>query len=204
MIEKARKFWETCAFKYAHLTDEKQLAAGSLAEYVHRKGFIDHIDWKGKSVIDYGCGGGYIAKYLFEKCGIIECHCVDIAIRSLETSMLTLDGYPCTFSQTPVELKQLKADILFSVACIQHFPDLAHLDDFLANVNESGVKTAMLQIREHRVTRFNNAYLSGEDYGNACRTNKDHISGRLSNYELKSDWKHDIMNYQYLIYELKK
>jgi trans-aconitate methyltransferase len=203
MIEKVRQFWETCGLKYAHITDANAPSPGSTAEYFLKRGLIDKIEWQGKTVIDYGCGGGHIGKYLFDKCEIAEYHAVDIALRSLESAMYTLDGRPCTFHQTPVDLKTIKADILFSMACIQHFPNREHLDEFLENVNESEIKTVALQIRNHRSTRFNNAYIEGGDYGYACRTNAEYLAGRLSNYNLISDYLHELSGYKYLIYEAK-
>lgn len=199
-----KKFWNTCAFKYAHLNDGegRLLRPGSPLEQIYKFHFMDVIKFEHKSLIDYGCGGGYVPRYLFEHRGLKQAFCIDIAERSLKIAKKILKKKNAKFYLAPVRLDQFKADILLCIACIQHFADKKELDSFLKNANTSNVKVIILQIRSGELS-FNNAYNTGGDVGYSCVTNEPYISKALSNYKIYKLG--DILSnqYQYIIWVKK-
>lgn len=174
----ARKFWETCGDGYAHLT------AGKFKQCV--KWYTDifsRMDLAGKTVIDYGCGGGWTGKLLFDRFKIGKYIGLDIAKRSVITSKTVLAGYNAEFHLIPIDFKGLGADVFVSLACIQHFPDEKFFTDFLRNIDESGIETLMLQIRGDKTTEFINQYDAGGNIGLCCVTNVEYILKHMKNYD---------------------
>jgi len=166
--------------------------------------FFDHINFKGKVVVDYGCGGGQMGVYLHTYKEIKKYIGIDIAERSIEFSKRNLEEFEHELYVVPVDFGKLDADIFMTIACIQHFPSEKFLELFLKNINRSGIRIIILQFRQNDVMRFNDAYdIEGEgDKGTACLTNETYISSRLTNYNLFR--KSEIIKIsQVLIYKLK-
>jgi SAM-dependent methyltransferase len=206
-----RKFWETCGFKYAHLNDKglnRVLRPGSRLEKFYTSEWLQYVDVKNKTLVDYGCGGGLVPRYLFENKSLGRAICLDIAERSLKIAAKTLRKFKDSteFKLVPVELSQLNADILISLAVIQHFPSVEHLNQFLENANNSGVDQIVLQIRYGEETKSNNAYLKPDgNKGFACATNSEYIANKLTNYKITREGEvSERSRYQYLIYEISK
>jgi len=198
-----KKYWETCAFKYAHLNDGKGrlLRDGTPLEKAYKENFMDFIDFEGKVMIDYGIGCGVLGRYLFENRGLKKYIGIDIAVRTLQIARHVLRKHPVILVLSPMDMRKYKADILTCLACIQHFPDENHLNGFLENVNKSKVKYAILQIRSATKMIFNNAYEENGNIGEACLTNKRYVSEKLTNYKLVKNSKVFPNKYQYLIYK---
>ena len=198
-----KDYWESCAFKYAHLNDGKErlLRAGTPLEAIYKENFMDFIDFEGKVMLDYGIGCGVLGRYLFENRKLKKYIGIDIAARTLKIASHVLRKHPVMLALAPQDMRRYKADILTCLACIQHFPDERHLQGFLENVNKSKVKYAVLQIRSAKKMIFNNAYEEKGNIGEACLTNKKYISDRLTNYKLIKNSKVFPNKYQYLIYK---
>lgn len=198
------EFWNTCAIKYAHLNDGegRLLRPGSKLEKIYKQAFFDHIDFTGKTVIDYGCGGAFVPRYLFEHCGLEKAICIDIANRSLIVAKNVLRKYNAEYHLTPVKLNEFKADVLICLACIQHFSTVDELDGFLDNVNCSGVNTLVLQHRDGE-TGCNGAYENGGDIGRSCTTNTEYMRAKLTNYERVATTLTAESGYQYNMWRLK-
>lgn len=204
-----KKYWNEIAGKgYAHLIPERgrDLKKDSDVLKVYTSQFLNDLEFKGKHLLEYGIGGGFLPLYLFENRRLNKYTGIDIAQRSLNVAKKTLDNYSdkCSFYLAPTDFSQFKADIFITLACIQHFPSEEYLDTFLKNLNNSKITDIVLQIRNNKNTLFNNAYY-GKEIGNvglACQTNPDYISNHLFKYRKK--YESSVMEgsrYQYIIYK---
>lgn len=184
-MNNVRKFWETCRANYAHLRNNWTWDKESYRKTYFEDTFLNHINFENKTVIDYGCGGGYLGIHLFENYGIKKYIGIDIADRSLITTRKNLDGYNFEAHMTPIDFCVLGADVFITLATMQHFPDEKYLRLFLKNINESEISKVVLHIR-HGENDFNDAYNNPINKGRACMTNSRYISQQLSNYTLIS------------------
>jgi hypothetical protein len=170
-----KSFWEKCGKKFAHIDLKNKDACFRY----WGKFFGKSIDVKGKNVIDYGIGGGFLGEYLYSKHGIKKYIGIDIASRSLEATKRRLKKYPqTTVHLAPVEFRELGGDVFASFACIQHFPTDRYYNGFFRNINRSKIETVILQFRlgEKKMFRTDVPRLS-------CYTTFEDIERRLSAYE---------------------
>jgi len=219
-MNKTRKFWETCRANYAHLKYNRELTPDTGRVLSFHVEFIDEFDFNNKTIVDYGCGGGHLGLYLFQYCNIEKYIGVDIAERSLISTRKLLKDNDYNFKThlVPVDFMSLKADMLISIACMQHFPNVKYLKLFLKNINNSNIKDVVLNIRYANETISNGAYDDVEAtfkkiketravcnfFGVACLTNKEYIGSKLTNYILVKKTGDDIKNKgQYLTYRMK-
>lgn len=154
------------------------------------------IDFSGKIIVDYGCGGGWLGKFLFEKTAIKKYIGVDVAERSIAFAKNNLPKTKTKVQLIKIEpwdqlifLKRKKIDILVSVACIQHFPTQEYLLIWLAELNSLKLEWIILQFHFHSAsggkTVFReDPYNSIRDVAYACYTTKEYIAKILTNYEL--------------------
>ena len=207
-----KQFWEKCNPNFAHVTLNGHLPGYEKVTAQWEQSFVRLIDFNDKIVIEYGIGGAYLGKYLFENKNIKKYIGFDIAKRSIETAKKTLDNYKdnCEFhlmsSITDRTLNDFSvgADIFITQACIQHFPTEEYLNNFLNALNNSSISTIMLQIRHGEKT-----ICDGGTYDNqskvvkACRTNGSDLRKILTKY--KTTYQSDIYpktNYQFFIFSL--
>lgn len=184
MYEEVKKFWETCGPDYAHLSDSTKHKKIDLQKEYKRL-ILNHLprSLNGLSVIDYGPGGGFLGELLFTQYGIKKYIAVDIAKRSLDTARTRLMGKAGVFHLVPVNFSGLHADAFFSFACIQHFPSKTYLEDFLANLNSSGVRLVGLHFRSGPKTVTSNNYkVTNGNIGLCCRTTANFIESRLDKF----------------------
>ena len=202
MNEILSKYWDHCGANFAHIKPNWEIKTGSRRERHFKKAFLEDIDFTDKTVVDYGCGGGWMGKYLFENRDIKKYIGVDVSERSLRASHEHLINYrdKTKLRKTPQNFKGFNADVFLRLACIQHFPTVDYLTEFLENINDSGIKYVVLHIRNGK-TEYHNPYENNGDVVNAGRTNEKHVSGRLKNYRLTKELNKKISNSMYLIYE---
>lgn len=169
---------------------------------------MDRIKMDGKTVIDYGCGGGWIGKYLFDEKKIKAYLGIDIAKRSIEAAEQNLADYEnkvflLVDPNALPDFSQMKADFFISLSCIQHFPDKEYLDYFLNAINNSEIKTLILQVKYSNKTIFReHPYKTTHDIGNGCFTNFAYMQSKLTNYKgTASDAKTE-GEYQYMRFKL--
>lgn len=173
---------------------------------VYRKAF-GKTKMDGKTVIDYGCGGGWTGKFLFDEKNIKAYLGIDIAQRSIEAAEKNLADYEdkvflLVDPNALPDFSQMKADFFISLSCIQHFPDQEYLDYFLDAVNKSGIKTLILQVKYSDKTIFReHPYKTTHDIGNGCFTNFKYLKSKLTNYKGVTDATEE-GEYQYMRFKL--
>ena len=163
-----------------------------------------NITVKNKVVIDYGIGGGFVAKMILDK-GCKKYIGYDIAEKQIEISKNYLKNYSnIDFIQVNgIDFDFKKADLLVCLAVIQHFPTEDYYNSWLLNVNTSGIKELYLQIRNGKKLEFKkNTYKTIDDIIHACYTNEKDVSKKLSNYKLSYASKENATKYVYLKYEI--
>jgi hypothetical protein len=149
-MEHNRKFWETARPGIVHLdTDERMKKCHKSWKEL----WLSYIlPIKGKSVVDYGTGAGWLGQLLFDEHNISRYIGVDIAQRQLDAAADTTKKWKekTEFHILPYDLSESKADVLVCQAVMQHFFDVQMYDDFCGNVNNSNIPMVMLQWREKK------------------------------------------------------
>jgi len=175
-----RQQWETCDATFAHLTINRWLKDEEHLFRFWEKYFIPWFDFTGKTLVDYGCGGGYLGRLLLESYDLGQYVGLDIAQRSIDKAAEILKRHRrvVVLQRLPVALSQYHADILVCQACIQHF-DRDTYEAFFPAVNMSGIPELMLQIRRGDQLLFNPG-----DLRLACRTTHEDVAARLPAYTL--------------------
>lgn len=135
-------FWDKVSPRYAHIDLSKELER-SLTNFFDR--FIrPNISCTNKMILDYGCGGGYFAKWLYSSYSGISYYGYDVSQRSLEAASLKEPrGY---YSQS---LPLVDVDIIFSLAVIQHMTTEDY-KTFIDFCETSNAKEIFIQFRYSR------------------------------------------------------
>lgn len=182
-------FWNKKAPSgYAHLNPEREFIESANSDFKRTidEFFLENVSIEGKTLIDYGAGRGHLGKYLLAH-GLEKYIDIDISERSLDVARENLKGTNSEFYITPISFSSLSANVFVSLACIQHFPSIEYLNDFLNNLNESGIRDLWLQIKWSDKTQAYDSYKKKKKYGIACLTNTDYMKRFLSKYTLKKD-----------------
>jgi SAM-dependent methyltransferase len=183
--------WENCCPEGAHLYPFDWHKSEKSMFKRYKQLVTDKININDCIIIDYGCGGGYLGRWLLENFNIKQYVAYDIAKRSIERAKEQLKNYENTYfkqvilNQIPNFYKK-NPDIFISLACIIHFPTKNYLDKFLNKVNNCGAKFLVLEIRDKGIgLKFReNIYETFLDGNQACYSPENYISGKLDNYEL--------------------
>ena len=188
-IKMAKEKWEKSPPGWSHLIPTKHHI--SEENMINRfKRLLKDIELNNKIIIDYGCGGGYLGRYLLENHDIKKYIAFDIALRSIKRTKEQLDKYEKTeiilIENHDIKFKKYNPDIFCSFACIIHFPTQIYLNTFLNNVNESNAEYLILEIRNTgKGTIFRkNPYKTSKDQVLACITEPGYIEEKLNNYKL--------------------
>lgn len=179
-------FWDNKAPEYyAHLSIDEQ------AQYKIWDRMLKDFELEDKTIIDYGAGGGWLGKFLFKFKNIAKYIAYDISQRSLNfiKNNLKNENIQLFLTTRPFTFKGKFADLLVSIATIQHMPNEEMLIDFLTKVNKSQVPNVLLQFKHSDKTTFNDTYDTIELVKNACLTNSDYVSDKLTEYVLVKEQK---------------
>lgn len=155
--------------------------------------FLPRFEWKGKSILDYGIGGGYLGKILLRDYGINHYTGVDISQKALDAAQHTLANWNASLSLhlTPLKFSDATPTILVSQQVIQHFPSVEYLSSFLNNVDNSRASQLMLHFRQskNKTTYSTDAYNDGghHDVTFALLTDVRFLKHHLKNYRFA--WK---------------
>jgi len=143
-----------------------------------------------KTVIDYGCGGGQFGKFLDKTVrGLKQYIGIDISNRSLNAARTLLGKAVVLMKIDPYEfpdLSILKADFLFCMNVIQHFPTKEYLDRWIENINKSGIGHIILQYRPGPLKFSENPYKTTHEINMANTVPGKYITDCLSNYKFKN------------------
>ena len=221
--DEMKEFWENCPEEFAHVTieDDQELVANVNWNHAFLNQLHNIHNLSFCKVVDYGCGGGQLGKHMHERFEIDEYIGLDIAYRQLEAAEIYLRKYNIALMniahQAPLDytlrfsevvaddFAKIKADVFICQATMQHFPSLGYLDDFLENVNYSGIDTVVLQYRYNGDTVIlNDNYKDVKDVCFKCYTTKEYIAEELFNY--KTMWVSQLLpsiQGQYIILQLK-
>lgn len=213
LAENMKIFWEKTAPRNAHLGESGEQ---DLMRARYHTLITDKIKVKGKTVIDFGHGGGLLGELLLSECEIKKYIGYDIAKRSHDATAKRLAGFLnkelILLKEHRWDFAEKKPDIIVALAVMIHFPTKTYLDNFLKTVNESGAKFAVLEIRDkgHGTMFQKNAYSGGIGLNTrtslTCDTNETYVSSKLTNYDcfLKTDPKEAPTQCQVLHYRIKR
>jgi len=171
---------------------------------------LGNFDMNERTILDFGCGGGHLGRYLFDRFDLKKYIGLDISRRSIQATKNNLADIPEDKKEFILidfeninSIAQYKPDCLISLSVLQHMPDREYYDKFIKLLNESGAGMIILQIRQWHSLQFQNEpYKTTKHINMACFTNKDRID--LTNYRLISARggvkQLDKPRYQYLLY----
>lgn len=206
MDTELKKFWNSCGRTFAHLEIVGHLKNYDTLSKGWEKEFISKLDFNNKIVLDYGIGGAYLGKYLFENKDINYYYGIDLSDRSLQKAEENLKRYKehtLLITDEFYDNFNKKVDIIICQACIQHFPNEEYLIKFINKINNLNAEYIMLQIAYKKETKFKNeTYNSVQSVVRACYTNKDFILKYLNNYDtyFEGDIGTAATDYQFLIF----
>lgn len=168
----------------------------------------DAVKWSKDTVlVDYGCGGGWLGRYLLNKKVSLKKYVgLDISSRSIAFAKCNIENKKVDFVEIdPYEytLKEYAPSVIVSLSVFQHMPTIEVVDKALKEFNESGAQTIILQLREGKENTFAKApYKTTHDINIANSLTTEHIQTGLSNYDMSDITKYS--NYTYLRFERLK
>ena len=212
LAEKMKHRWNTCCSAGSHLfpTGWHKSEENMIARF---EKYLNEIDFDNKTIIDYGCGGGYLGRYLFGNYNINRYIAFDISERSVLRTEENLQRYInkeviIIEEDHDIRFVNYNPDVFCCFACIIHFPTQLYLDIFLENVNKCEAEYLILEIRDmHRGTAFKEIpYKTFKDGNRACITESCYLTDRLTNYILyeKTDSNKHPTNCQVLYFKKEK
>lgn len=186
--QRMANFWNTVKPRYSHF-GETEIEYNALMSRFEK--ICKRLILSGKTVIDYGCGGGILGEYLLKKRSIAKYIGYDLSERSLSKMQERLKEFsekviPVLVVHHDIDFSTIKPDLIFCIACLYHFPEKEYLDRYLSRFNESDAENVVIEIRDSgEGTCFQlNTYSDFNSVTNACRTNAEYVSEKMSNYEL--------------------
>lgn len=208
-----RRFWNQTSPRNSHLglSGEEEFLINRVHELI-----LNKMSVKGKTIIDFGHGGGYTGKV------VLEADCkqyigYDISDRSNKRASENLEEFVnkelILLTEHRWDFSVKKPDIIIALAVMIHFPTQTYLNNFLSTVEASGAKRLVLEIRDPGV-----GMVMQKDPYNAgcfkpsprtcltCSTTKEYVAARLPSYDLVefSDPKKAPTNCQILWFKKKK
>jgi len=198
-----KEIWEGMPDVYAHRKLEKWLGDWTHYKAYYKKHAIDRLgDLTGKTIVDYGCGGGYTGKILLES-KIKKYIGVDISTKSCKSAILNIgkgDRVEIINGETVPD-----CEILISIAVIQCLPDEKAYNELMEKINNSKAEKVLLQYRYGKKKYRKASEVSINDIVHSCYTNAEDIAAYLTSYELVSvitDDKKERLDYA--LFERKK
>lgn len=208
-----KRFWEHTNERNAHLG-----LSGNEAFYLKRADdLVGRFPIKNKTIVDFGCGGGYIGKYVLEH-GAKRYVAFDVAERSIKRAKENTKEFSektefVLLREHRWDFAQYKPDMIVALAVMIHFPTIKYMDNFLATCERSGAKRLVLEIRN----RGRGDLGQKDPYSAACfkpspqtcltiETSPEHVASKLPSYELVDETDADKAptNCQVLWFKLKK
>jgi len=101
-----RDFWENCDMDFAHITTGKYQSYDDAVAMWHEEYLVDY-DFSGKTIIDYGCGDGWLLNELPDN--IKGCYGLDIAQRQIDAAIPRAIPGKAEFLLLPQDLTKFNA-----------------------------------------------------------------------------------------------
>lgn len=164
---------------------------------------IPKINYEDKTIIDYGIGGGWIAKILTKYKKYIGYDVSKKVIEFAEKNLENIDNKEINHVDISPDYKKHNADYFISLACIQHFPSIKYLYRWLYKVNNSGSGNLILQYRCNAKNEIK--FIDKNVMTYACILPQNFIDKFLTNYTRwggYNDIKGNIIN-RYAYYKAK-
>jgi 2-polyprenyl-3-methyl-5-hydroxy-6-metoxy-1,4-benzoquinol methylase len=119
------KIWSNDSYSMPEVRIEKAVEKINIMNKVIR------ID-RNTTIIDLGCGGGYISKYIYDnnQCNIVG---VDFSSEAIEVAKKNCAGLPISFFCSSADKTELLDNIADVVVC---FGVLEHIEDINSTINE--------------------------------------------------------------------
>jgi SAM-dependent methyltransferase len=189
-----KNFWENCNIKFAHIRNKE------IYEPHYKQNVLPFTSFNNKTIVDYGIGKAHLGKLLLQKHNISKYIGIDISERQLKLAKENLKEFNnISLLSVTVDFSTLKADIFVSLACIQHFPSLDYLKEFLNNINNSNIKEVILQYRDNDIDIFNPGnYETINDVCYSCKLNLKTLLLYLDNYSLSGNKEDKRYSYRYI------
>ena len=110
MEKKLKEIWDNIRPAFAHVKEEDHITEESLFNG-YRDNVIPHFDFKDTIVIDYGIGGGYLGKLLFEEYEILHDYFgrANDAMKRLKDLRYKISGQKIETESANVEEKKEKS-----------------------------------------------------------------------------------------------
>jgi len=188
----------------AHLVTDTHLRKENL--FASFEVVCSSVDFSDKTIIDYGCGGGFFGLYLSNKFIVKKYIAYDLAQRSLDVAKKNLEFLPENMKEfikvDPWNIPQMHADIFCCFSVIHHMPTQTYLDYFLAMLDVSNIKVILLTCKYSAVESFQiHPYKTTKEINNACLTNASEIARRLRHFKLMRYTDAEPGKYQYMRFE---
>ena len=142
-------------------------------------------------VVDYGCGGAWLGRYLLNKNARLKKYIgLDISDRSVKFAIDNLgeDNKKVEIHKIdPYEysLEEYKPSVIVSLSVIQHMPTVEVIENFLGKVNDSKARVAILQIRvADKLTFCEKPYKTTHEVNMANAIPIEFVTDKLTNYSL--------------------
>jgi SAM-dependent methyltransferase len=151
------------------------------------------VHFEGKTIVNYGCGGGQLERLLHEKYGIKKSISIDIAERSIEAAKHYLKDYNSEFVLCDTDCMQFVSGkdekyIFMSCECIHHFPDQNYLDEWLDCLNSQDYEWVILYYKPRKKgVRFDSKSYDDFDckkISRACSVSTEYMAEKLERYDL--------------------
>lgn len=195
----------------AHLKEGQTVTAARLNGMF--KSGLQGINVKDKRILDYGCGGGFLGKFLFEEdYPIAQYLGMDITHRAMDATLRRLEEYKkagkvevTKINPTDIpDLSLFKVDILTCFNVIQHFGDKEYFEYFFKKLNNSEIPVLIFNYRQGETVFQDHPYKTTHEINLACYTNFDDIQALLTNYEPIKAQKKNKAGFQTVQFRVKK
>lgn len=201
-MDKLKNHWEKKVTKnhkhfVKHMPKKKIVDhLNRLKEHVIEQVNMSEVKW----ALDWGCGGGLLAKELGKHCKIII---ADISEESLEEAHNYIRHTPKPGSgpmhisllvgddPSKVEVGPPKVDLILCYSVIQHFPSAEYWHKVAAKWNEFNPRYIAAQVKLGAKVKETSNYFGGYNYLNGLHVTKKEIEGRFPRYKV-TYWKESI------------
>lgn len=187
-FDELRIWWDKVEPTYAHIGRPSSKYVNEFERCLLNASLTDI-----ETIVDYGCGGGNLGHYLFEKKEIAYYIGMDLSKRSIDAAKRRFDNFKSDFILIGTEDFQFPdADAFMCFHVIQHFMNLDYTDRFFDSLNETKYKFLFLQFRKAEIPEHH-----AENTDISVMLPIDYVISKLNTYHLKEHSYYKRDNYIY-------